>query len=71
METIIIQVKNEKVLPLLKELEEQDLIKTISNSSTKGKTLAEKYAGALSNATAADLQDYIKRLRNSESNFIS
>ena len=64
METIVIQIINNKALKLLQELEELHLIKLLKRNADTSQKLSEKYAGKLSAATVAKLQEHIQQSRN-------
>ena len=68
METLLIQVTNRKVLGLLHELEELNLIKVIKKSVPEDEKLSEKYAGKLPSKVAEELQNYIKKSRQEWNN---
>jgi len=61
METLLIQVTNRKVLGLLHELEELNLIKVLEKSVPEHEKLSEKYAGKLPSKVAEELQNYVKQ----------
>ena len=64
METIVVQITNDKALKLLQELEELNLIKLLKKNADTSQKLSEKYAGKLSSATVEKLQQHIKQSRN-------
>jgi hypothetical protein len=64
METIVVQLTNNKALKLLQELEELNLIKLLQRNADTSEKLSEKYAEKLSPATVAKLQEHIKQSRN-------
>lgn len=64
METIMVQITNNKALKLLQELEELNLIKLLKKNTDTSQKLSEKYAGKLSSATVEKLQQHIKQSRN-------
>jgi len=70
METILIQLTSPKILKLLKELEELNLLQVISNEKSEDTLLSEKYAGKLSLDIAEKLQNHIQTSRNEWSNNI-
>lgn len=63
METIVVQITNNKALRLLQELEELNLIKLLKRHTDISQKLSEKYAGKLSSATVDKLQEHIKQSR--------
>jgi hypothetical protein len=64
METIVVQITNNKALKILQELEELNLIKLLKKNADTSQKLSEKYAGKLSAATVEKLQQHIKQSRN-------
>ncbi len=68
MDTLIIQVTNQKALKLIHELEELHLIRVLKENTQPGKKLSEKYARKLPENIADDLQNYIVQSRNEEWN---
>ena len=64
METIVVQITNNKALKLLQELEELNLIKLLKRNTDTSQKLSEKYAGKLSPATVEKLQQHINQSRN-------
>ncbi len=65
METVTVEIRNEKAMNLLKELEDLDIIRihtTIKKERSGSK--AEKYRGRLSKATADNLLKYTRESRN-------
>jgi hypothetical protein len=64
METLLIQLTNEKAIGLLHELEELNLIKVIKEKPLPKEDLSKKYAGKLPSAVAEELQNYITQSRN-------
>jgi hypothetical protein len=68
MDTMLIQLTNQKAAGLLHELEELHLIKVLKqNVQTKHK-LSEKYAGKLPSDVADELQSYVTQSRNEWNN---
>lgn len=63
METILVQLNNDKALKLLQELEDLNIIKLIKKDSKSTSSLSEKYAGKLSEATVEKLQQHIRKSR--------
>jgi hypothetical protein len=59
METLLIQVTNQKALGLLHELEELNLIKVLEKVIPVQEKLSEKYAGKLPTSVAEELQNYV------------
>ncbi len=65
MDTLLIELTNQKAYKLIQELEELHILRVLKkNKSTKKKEkLSEKYAGKLSPDVAAKMQQYIKKSR--------
>ena len=63
METIVVQITNNKALKLLKELEELHLIKLLKRNADTSQKLSEKYAGKLSADTVEKLQEHLQQSR--------
>lgn len=68
METLLIQVTNQKALGLLHELEELNLIKVIEKITSVQEKLSEKYAGKLPTSVAEELQNYVTQSREEWNN---
>jgi hypothetical protein len=68
MNTLLIQVTNQKAIGLLHELEELHLIKVLKEVVPTGQKLSEKYAGKLPSEIADELQDYVTQSRNEWNN---
>jgi hypothetical protein len=69
METLLIQVTNQKALGLLHELEELNLIKVIKENHTLVKTkLSEKYKGSLTKEQGQELNEHIQQMRSEWNN---
>ncbi len=66
MDTIKVQLLNLKALPLLKQLEELNLIKLMddSNPLVSSQKLSEQFRGKLSSKTVDALQKYVTQSRN-------
>jgi hypothetical protein len=63
MNTIVIQLTNQKALQLLKELEELNLIRLLQTKDAGRKPRSAKYAGKLSDCGAGKLHEQITRSR--------
>ena len=63
METIVVQITNNKALKLLEELEELHLIKLLKRNADTSQKLSEKYAGKLSADTVEKLQEHLQQSR--------
>ena len=65
MDTMLIQVTNQKAIGLLHELEELNLIKVLKENISPVKTkLSSKYRGVLSKAKGQDLDQHVKHIRD-------
>lgn len=64
MDTMLIQLTNQKAAGLLHELEELHLIKVLEkNISTGTPKLSEKYRGSISTEQGKQLNEHIKQMR--------
>jgi hypothetical protein len=68
MDTMLIQLTNQKAAGLLHELEELRLIKVLKRNIQTGQKLSEKYGGKLPSEIAKELQDYVTQSRNEWNN---
>ena len=68
MDTMLIQLTNQKAAGLLHELEELRLIKVLRRNIKSGEKLSEKYAGKLPPEIARELQNYTTQSRNEWNN---
>ena len=68
METLEIQVTNQKAMGLLNELEALHFIKVLKKNGVPKQKLSEKYAGKLPSEIAEALQDYVTESRNEWNN---
>jgi hypothetical protein len=68
MDTMLIQLTNQKAIRLLYELEELHLIKVLKENVQTKQKLSEKYAGKLPSDIAKELQDYVTKSRNEWNN---
>jgi hypothetical protein len=65
MDTMLIQVTNQKAVGLLHELEELNLIKVLKENIDPAKPkLSDKYRGILSKEEGEKLNEHIKQMRN-------
>ena len=65
MDTILIQLTNQKALGLLHELEELHLIKVLKeNIAVEKPKLSDKYKGIISKEEGLKLNEHIKKMRN-------
>jgi hypothetical protein len=64
MNTVLIQINNNKAYKLLEDLEDLHLIKLLGKTDAKvQKKLSEKYAGMLPSNVAEELQKYVTESR--------
>jgi len=63
METVLVQITNDKAYRLLEDLEDLHILKVLKKSSLPNQKLSEKYAGKLPSAVADELQDFITKSR--------
>jgi hypothetical protein len=68
METILLQIKDNKAYQLLEDLEALNVIKILDKNIQPKQKLSEKYAGKLSSEVADQLQEYVTRSRNEWNN---
>lgn len=68
METVLIQINNNKAYRLLEDLEDLHIIKVLKKSIQSGQKLSEKYAGKLPSDIANELQNYVTKSRNEWNN---
>jgi len=69
MQTILIELTNDKALKLLQDMEDLNLIKLLPNNLPK-ENLADKYFGKLDSQVAEDAQEYVKKSREEWDNNI-
>jgi len=70
METVLLQINNNKAYKILEDLEDLDIIKVLKKSTVPKQKLSEKYAGKLPSNIADELQDYITKSRSEWNNRI-
>jgi len=68
MNTMLIQITNQKALGLLHELEGLHLIKVLEENVENKEKLSTKYAGKLPSDVADELQNYVNESRNHKIN---
>lgn len=68
METVLVQINNQKAYRLLEDLEDLHIIKVLKKSIQPQQNLSEKYAGTLPSDVADELQNYVTRSRNEWNN---
>ncbi len=64
METVLVQINNNKAYKLLKDLEDLQIIKVLENKIQPPQKLSEKYAGKLPSELADEIQNYVTKSRN-------
>ena len=64
METVLLQINNNKAYRLLEDLEDLNIIKVLKKSIQSKQKLSEKYAGKLPEDIAEELQNYVNQSRN-------
>lgn len=64
METVLIQINNNKAYKLLEDLEDLHIIKVLKKSIEPQQKLSEKYVGKLPSDVADELQNYVSQIRN-------
>jgi hypothetical protein len=62
METVLVQINNQKAYKLLEDLENLQLIKVLKKERS-GEKLSEKYAGKIPSEVAEAMQEYIVHSR--------
>jgi hypothetical protein len=68
METVLIQINDNKVYKLLEDLEELQILKVLKKNTQPSQKLSEKYAGKLPSYVADKLQNYVIQSRNEWNN---
>lgn len=68
MDTLIIQLTNQKAYKLLKQLEDLHLIRVLKKNIQPSQKLSEKYAGKLPADIADELQQYVAQSRDEWNN---
>ncbi len=64
METILIQINDQKAYKLLEDLEALNILKVLKKESNKTLTHSEKYSGKLPDEVAEELQEYVTQSRS-------
>ncbi len=65
MDTMLIQVTNQKAIGLLHELQELNLIKVLKENFTPVTTkLSDKYKGSITKEQGQNLNEHIQQMRN-------
>lgn len=68
METVLVQINNNKAYKLLEDLEDLDIIKVLKKTVQPQQKLSDKYAGKLPSDVADELQKYVNQSRNEWNN---
>lgn len=68
METVLLEIKDNKAYRILEDLEDLNIIKVINKSKQPQQKLSEKYAGKLPSEIADQLLDYVTKCRNEWNN---
>jgi hypothetical protein len=68
METVLVQINNNKAYKLLEDLEDLHIIKVLKKSILPQQKLSEKYAGKLPADVADELQNDVTQNRNEWNN---
>ena len=68
METVLVQINNDKAYRLLEDLEDLHILKVLKKSRQPQQKLSEKYAGKLPPEIADELQIYLTQSRNEWNN---
>ena len=63
METVLIQITNNKAYKLLEDLEDLNVLKVLKKNTESQQKLSEKYAGKLPSTVADELQNYVTESR--------
>lgn len=64
METVLVQINDNKAYRLLEDLEDLHIITVLKKSTKPEQKLSEKYAGKLPSDIADELQNYVTQSRN-------
>ena len=64
METVLVQINNNKAYKLLEDLEDLNIIKVLKKSVQPMQKLSEKYAGKIPTNVADELQNYVSQSRS-------
>ena len=68
MDTMLIQLTNQKAAGLIHELEELQLIKVLKENIAVKTKLSDKYKGIISKEEGQQLNEHIKQMRNEWNN---
>ncbi len=68
METVLVQINNNKAYKLLEDLEDLHIIKVLKKSIEQKQKLSDKYAGKLPSDIADELQSFVTHSRKEWNN---
>ena len=68
METVLVQINNNKAYKLLEDLEDLHIITVLKKSIQQNQKLSDKYAGKLPSDIADELQNFVTQSRNEWNN---
>jgi hypothetical protein len=68
MNTVLLQINNDKAYKLLADLEDLNIIKVLKNSTDSKEKLSEKYKGVFSKEDTRNFNEHIDNLRNEWNN---
>jgi len=68
METVLVQINNNRAYKLLEDLEDLHVITVLKKCIQSNQSLSEKYAGKLPADIADELQNYVAQSRNEWNN---
>ena len=68
METVLVQINNNKAYRLLEDLEDLHILKVLNKNIQPKLKLSEKYAGKLPSDVADELQNFVTQSRNEWNN---
>ena len=63
METVTIELLNEKAYGLLKDLEDSHLIRMVDNENTSNASLSDRFEGKLSKEAADAMRKHVEQVR--------
>ncbi|MFY8036181.1 MAG: hypothetical protein ACOVMQ_03380 [Cyclobacteriaceae bacterium] len=63
METVTIELLNEKAYGLLKDLEDLHLIRLVENDHKSNTSLSDQFEGKLSNEAADSMRKHVEQVR--------
>jgi hypothetical protein len=68
MDTLLIQLTNQKAIGLLHEMEELHLIKVLKETTAEKPKLSDKYKGIISKEEGRKLNEHIRQMRSEWNN---